>query len=89
MPGCVTSDLVKRPYQHREGLIEGFSKDKGIKRFTGFEVHETMESAIIRTKRVKNWNRFWKINLVETENPHWRGLAMNFGFEIIASARLK
>jgi putative endonuclease len=85
----VTSNLMQRLYQHREGLIDGFSKDYGIKRLVWFEMHETMESAFMREKRIKNWNRPWKINLVEKENPDWRDLAIDLGFEMVASTRLK
>ena len=85
----VTSNLMQRLYQHREEMLDGFSKDYGIKRLMWFEAHETMESAIIREKRIKNWNRDWKINLVEKENPDWRDLAIDLGFEIVASTRLK
>ncbi len=85
----VTSNLMQRLYQHREGLIDGFSKDYGIKRLVWFEAHETMESAFMREKRIKNWNRPWKINLVEKENPDWRDLSIDLGFEMVASTRLK
>jgi putative endonuclease len=76
----VTSNLLQRVAQHREGLIGGFTKKHGIKRLVWFEVHETMESAIIREKRVKNWNRQWRIELIEKDNLVWRDLAEDFGF---------
>ena len=85
----VTSNLMQRLYQHREAIIDGFSKEHGIKRLMWFETHETMESAIIREKRIKNWNRDWKINLIEKDNPDWRDLAVDIGFEMVASTRLK
>ena len=76
----VTSDLLGRIHQHREGTLGGFTKEHGIKRLVWFEVHETMESAILREKRVKNWRRAWRLELIEQENPQWLDLAEQFGF---------
>lgn len=76
----VTSNLLQRVAQHREGLIGGFTKEHGIRRLVWFEPHETMESAIIREKRVKNWNRQWRIELIEKDNLFWRDLAEDMGF---------
>ncbi len=76
----VTSDLPGRIYQHREGLAEGFTKRYGIKRLVWFEAHETMESAILREKRIKRWPREWKYDLIHECNPTWRDLAEDFGF---------
>ena len=77
----VTSDLLGRIYQHREGLGDGFTKRYGIKRLVWFEVHETMEAAIVREKRIKRWPRAWKYELIGHDNPTWRDLAEDFGFE--------
>lgn len=77
----VTSDLLGRIYQHREGLSDGFTKRYGIKRLVWFEVHETMEAAIVREKRIKRWPRAWKYELIHRHNPTWRDLAEDFGFE--------
>jgi putative endonuclease len=77
----VTSNLVARVQMHREGLVEGFTKRYGIKRLVWFEVHETMESAIVREKRIKRWPRSWKYDLIHLENPTWRDLAEDFGFQ--------
>ena len=85
----VTSNLMKRLYEHREAVIDGFSKEYGIKRLVWFEAHETMESAIIREKRIKKWNRPWKIKLIEAANPDWRDLAIDLGFDVGPSTRLK
>ena len=63
----VTSDLIKRLYEHRNGLIEGFTKDYGIKRLVWFEPHDSMDSAILREKRIKKWNRPGKIALIEAD----------------------
>ena len=76
----VTSNLVGRIWQHREGVVRGFTERYGIKRLVWFEVHETMESAILREKRVKRWPRAWKYDLIHTNNPTWRDLAEDFGF---------
>ncbi|VVT18886.1 GIY-YIG nuclease family protein [Erythrobacter sp. EC-HK427] len=77
----VTSDLVARIHQHREGQVEGFSRQYGIHRLVWFEQHATMENAIQREKRLKKWNREWKLRLIEEGNPRWRDLAGGFGFE--------
>jgi putative endonuclease len=77
----VTSNLVGRIYQHREELAEGFTRQYGIKRLVWFETHDTMESAIVREKRIKRWPRAWKYDLIHKYNPTWRDLAEDFGFE--------
>jgi len=76
----VTSNLLQRIHQHREALIPGFTREYGVKRLMWFEQHATMESAIQREKRVKKWNRAWKLELIEKDNPDWRDLAEDFGF---------
>ena len=70
----VTSDLVRRGYEHREGLIPGFSKQYGCKRLVWYEPFDLMTDAIQREKTMKHWVRDWKINLVERHNPDWRDL---------------
>jgi len=70
----VTSDLPKRTWQHREGLIEGFTKRYGCKLLVWFERHDRMESAIIREKQIKAGNRKAKLALIEAGNPQWRDL---------------
>ena len=77
----VTSDLPGRVWQHRNKVIPGFSAEHGCDRLVWFEVHEEMESAINREKRVKNWNRPWKLELIEKDNPTWRDLAEDWGFD--------
>ena len=76
----VTSDLLRRVYQHREGAM-GFTARYGVKRLVWFEPHGTMEQALLREKRIKKWNRAWKLALIETANPDWRDLAEDFGFD--------
>jgi len=70
----VTSDLIKRNWQHREGT-GGFTKDYWVKRLVYYEMHETAESAITREKQLKKWNRDWKIRLIEEANPAWLDLS--------------
>ena len=76
----VTSNLVQRIHQHREGAADGFTKRYGIKRLVWFERHETMESAIHREKQVKRWARAYRYDLVGALNPTWRDLAEDLGF---------
>jgi len=77
----VTSNLIQRIYQHRDGLIAGFTREYDVKILVWFEQHATMESAIQREKRIKKWNRAWKLELIEKDNSDWRDLAEDFGFE--------
>ena len=71
---------MQRVYQHREGSFEGFSKENDTKILVWFEQQGTMELAIAREKRIKNWNRQWKINMIEEANPDWKDLAIDLGF---------
>lgn len=70
----VTSDLVQRVWQHRNDLVDGFTQRYRVHRLVWYEVHESMESAIMREKRIKKWNRDWKIELIEKNNPSWSDL---------------
>lgn len=70
----VTSNLVQRIYQHREGLADGFTKRYGVHNLVWYELHETMESAITREKQLKNWSRKAKMHLIELNNPEWKDL---------------
>jgi putative endonuclease len=76
----VTSNLVARIHQHRAGDVRGFTREYGVKLLVWFEQHATMESAILREKRIKKWNRRWKLELIEAGNAEWRDLAEDFGF---------
>ena len=67
----VTSNLVKRVYEHRNGLVECFSKKYRVHNLIWYEMHESAESAINREKQIKKWKRDWKLKLIEKENPHW------------------
>jgi putative endonuclease len=73
----VTSNLIARVWQHREHVVDGFTKKYGMKKLVWYEPHETMENAITREKRLKKWNRVWKIRLIETFNPYWNDLWPN------------
>ncbi len=70
----ITSNLIKRIWQHKNGLVEGFSKRYSIKLLVYFEAHNDVEEAIFREKRIKKWNRKWKLNLIEKNNPNWDDL---------------
>jgi len=71
----VTSNLPARVWQHRNDQAEGFTRKCRIHTLVWHEVHDTMESAIRREKTLKAWQRMWKIELVESANPHWRDLS--------------
>lgn len=71
----MTSDLQKRIYQHKNELVEGFTKKYGVNRLVYFEETQDVMSAIEREKRMKKWNRQWKIELIESNNPEWRDLS--------------
>ena len=83
----VTSELLNRIWQHREEVAGGFTAQYQVKRLVWFEVHDQMASAIRREKSIKRWRRAWKIELLETENPTWRDLAEDFGFESLVKKR--
>ena len=70
----VTSNLVHRVWQHRDNLVEGFTKRYGVHQLVWYEFHETMESAIRKEKALKKWNRTWKMKLIERSNPTWSDL---------------
>ena len=70
----VTSDLVKRIYEHKNELADGFTKKYGIKTLVYYEAHTEIEEAIKREKRLKKWNRPWKMRLIEQMNPEWNDL---------------
>jgi putative endonuclease len=70
----VTSDLIQRVWQHKEGLAEGFTKQHDVKILVWYEQHETMESAISKEKAMKKWLRAWKLKTIEQANPEWNDL---------------
>jgi putative endonuclease len=70
----VTSDLIKRIWEHKNDVAAGFTKQYGVHTLVWFEQHATMESAISREKALKAWKRDWKLNLIEVTNAEWRDL---------------
>ena len=70
----VTSNLLKRVYEHKNDLVDGFSKRYGAHNLVWYEAHATAESAISREKQMKKWNRKWKLELIDNSNPLWEDL---------------
>ena len=70
----VTTNLVKRVWEHKNNLVEGFTKKYGVHQLVWYELYESMESAIMREKRLKEWKRTWKLKLIESDNPSWQDL---------------
>ena len=70
----VTSNLVKRVWEHREGAVDGFSKQYGVKDLVWYENHSEIAEAIRREKQIKKWHRRWKVELIQKGNPRWRDL---------------
>ena len=73
----VTSDLIKRIYEHKNDLVDGFTKKYGIHRLVWYETHDSAESAVTREKQMKKWKRAWKLKLIEQNNPKWNDLYEN------------
>ena len=70
----VTSDLLGRTYQHRNGLVKGFTKEHGCKLLVWHEAHDDLQEARYRDLQMKKWKRAWKIELIERDNPQWKDL---------------
>lgn len=70
----MTADLVKRVWEHKNDVVEGFSKKYCVHTLVYFELHEAMDSAMVREKQLKKWRRDWKLALIEKENPQWHDL---------------
>ncbi len=69
-----TSDLVKRAYEHREELIDGFTKEHGCTRLVWYEAYDDLEQARLRELQMKKWKRQWKLSMIEKDNPDWADL---------------
>ena len=69
-----TTNLIQRIWQHREGVIDGFTKRHGLKQLVWYEIHTDIMEAGLREKRIKLWKRDWKVNLIQGMNPDWRDL---------------
>ncbi|BFP42143.1 hypothetical protein FGF1_29880 [Flavobacteriaceae bacterium GF1] len=70
--------MERRVWEHRNKLVEGFTKKYGLNRLVYFEQYQYVNDAILREKRLKKWKRQWKINLIEKENPNWNDLAIDW-----------
>ena len=70
----VTNNFIRRTYEHREGLVAGFTKKHGVKTLVYYEPHDAIANAIQREKNIKHWSREWKIDLILSINPEWRDL---------------
>ena len=71
----VTNNLLRRVYEHQEGVVPGFSKRYGLDKLVWFEPHTSIEAAISREKSIKRWKRVWKFELIERDNPDWNDLS--------------
>jgi putative endonuclease len=79
----VTSNLIQRIWQHREGILDGFTHEYSVKVLVWYEMHVTMETAIRREKALKKWNRAWKLKLIEERNPDWIDLWSEINGEVM------
>lgn len=70
----VTSNLLRRIYEHKQGFVEGFSSKYNLKNLVYYEVHDDIKEAIKREKKIKKWKRTWKFDLIEKNNPEWLDL---------------
>jgi putative endonuclease len=70
----MTNDLVRRVHEHRQGLVDGFTKEHAVRMLVYFEQHATAITAIQREKNIKHWSRRWKVDLIRSMNPDWRDL---------------
>ena len=70
----VTSNLIKRIWEHKSSVIPGFTRKYGVHTLVWYELHESMETAIQREKAIKSWKRSWKIKAIEEMNPEWKDL---------------
>jgi len=72
----VTSDLLKRIWEHEVGVVDGFSKKYGCKTLIYYEQHDDITAAIVREKQLKKWNRAWKLRLINQHNPEWKKIEL-------------
>ena len=70
----VTSNLIKRIWEHKNNLVKGFTERYDVHHLVWYELHDNMESAILREKMLKEWKRKWKMELIESSNPNWNDL---------------
>ena len=69
-----TNNLVRRVWEHKNDVVEGFTRKYGVHQLVWYEVADTPDAAITREKQLKKWNRAWKLRLIEEKNPHWNDL---------------
>ena len=67
----VTNNLTKRVYEHKNDMVDGFTKKYGLHRLVHYELARDVSAAILREKQIKKWNRTWKLRLIEEQNPEW------------------
>ncbi|MCH9853796.1 MAG: GIY-YIG nuclease family protein [Alphaproteobacteria bacterium] len=79
----VTTNIVQRIYQHKHGLIEGFTKKHNVKLLVYYEQHATLDTALLREDQMKEWRRSWKMDLIQKDNPQWLDLYENLKSDII------
>ena len=70
----VTSNLIQLVWQHKHGVVQGFTRKYNVKTLVYYELHENSESALAREKKIKKWRRAWKLGLIENSNPEWRDI---------------
>jgi len=70
----VTGDLIRRIYEHKQNLIDGFNNKYNVHKLVYYEIHKEIEEAITREKQIKKWNRKWKLRLIEENNSGWKDL---------------
>ena len=70
----VTSNLIKRIWEHKNNLVKGFTEQYNVHNLVWYELHDNMESAILREKMLKEWKRKWKLEIIEGSNPNWNDL---------------
>ncbi len=75
---AITNDLERRVYEHKNKMVEGFTKRYNLTKLVYFETTDEVESAIAREKQLKNWHRKWKVNLINESNPQWNDLSGGF-----------
>lgn len=83
-----TDDIIKRMYEHKNKIFEGFTKDHHINKLVYFETVLTLNEAISREKRIKKWNRKWKVELIEKNNPEWIDLSKDFTKKLTAMEKM-
>jgi len=66
-----TDDIERRPYEHKQGFRSRFASKYNCHKLVWYEEHETRQAAFVRERRIKKWNRAWKLRLIEEDNPHW------------------